>query len=207
LAVGEHDIRLAAQSGNGLSNIDSLKISGASVAAVSCSTNDREPLPDGVVRNPIDSELDNFYGLQRGSLEADKLIADAMLAFQLNDDQVAAGCYPKSDLNRYARGIPTAEEAETYNRGRRYLASIDNLSNSTEMTFVADIYQRTGDVKYLNSLRKQYDCYLAMQGESGGFPQYFPDRSKEHYSNHATFNDTGMMRIMIQLQKGVKNEF
>lgn len=83
--------------------------------------------------------------------------------------------------------------------GGNSAGTIDNDATTTELLFLADVYQRTGETKYRDGARKALDFLLDMQYSSGGWPQYYPVRSG--YYEHVTFNDDAMARVLIVLDK------
>src|SRR5690606_2241180 len=52
---------------------------------------------------------------------------------------------------------------------------------------------------YRDSARRAMDFLLTMQYPSGGFPQVYPSRGATSYSNHVTFNDNAMIRVLLLL--------
>jgi PelA/Pel-15E family pectate lyase len=79
------------------------------------------------------------------------------------------------------------------------LGTIDNSATVTEAMFLADVYRRSGDVKYRDAARKALDFLLTMQYPSGGLPQVYPARVGATYSNYVTFNDDAMVRALAML--------
>jgi PelA/Pel-15E family pectate lyase len=69
---------------------------------------------------------------------------------------------------------------------------------------LADVYSRSKDVKYQTAARKAFEYLLTMQTSTGGWPQYYPKRG--NYSDHVTFNDNAMVRVLVLLDRAVRKE-
>jgi PelA/Pel-15E family pectate lyase len=144
--------------------------------------------------NPVYDGVRDYVELLTGTLEGDKLIADAIVAYQL-----PVGGWVKGEVV-YADGVPTAEQVQAYHAAARGLGSIDNSSTITEFMFLADVYKRSAEPRYQASLHKAMAYFRDMQGATGGLPQFYPDRAPDSYSNHATFNDNAMIRVLTALE-------
>lgn len=77
------------------------------------------------------------------------------------------------------------------------LGTFDNDATTSEVRFLADMYQKTGNPVFKNSVRKAVDFILISQYPSGGWPQVYPKRS--NYSDAVTYNDNAMVQTMILL--------
>jgi PelA/Pel-15E family pectate lyase len=86
------------------------------------------------------------------------------------------------------------------------LGTIDNGATVSEILVLADVYGRSGNVAYRDSARKALDFLLNMQYPSGGFPQVYPSRGAKSYSNHVTFNDNAMIRVLLLLDHAAQKK-
>jgi len=149
--------------------------------------------------NPINDELDNYKSWLGSSLDADKTRADNMITWQLDH-----GGFYKNDESTYdAPWNGSAARSGWTGSGGVELGTIDNDATVTELMFLADVYQRSGDSKYRDAARDALEFLLTMQYESGGWPQVYPARTGTTYSNHVTFNDGAMARVLILLDHAV----
>jgi len=171
--------------------------SGSSSSAVAVGNNRMLPQSG----NPINKALDNYKRWLRGSLSADKKLADAVISWQLDN-----GAFHKWGVKKYASIAKPAEAKKSAERVR-HLGTIDNDATTTELMVLADVYRRGRQDRHRAAARKTLDYLLTAQNsQSGGWPQFYPDRSKDSYSNHATFNDNAMMRVLILLQKAQRRQ-
>ena len=89
-------------------------------------------------------------------------------------------------------------------------ATIDNKATWGEIRTLANEYarhpewssQRQQQVRHAVVMGLQY--ILSMPYENGGFPQFYPPKSPQHYSRHITFND-GAMTQVLRLLRDVGN--
>lgn len=100
----------------------------------------------------------------------------------------------------------TATRSEWYGENGAELGTIDNDATVSEILFLANVYARTGNTAYRDSARKALDFLLTMQTASGGFPQVYPARTGTLYSNHVTFNDDAMVRVLVLLDHAAQNK-
>ena len=98
----------------------------------------------------------------------------------------------------YSRRLDAGERAALQAAGRRDDATIDNKATTTEIAYLAQAHARTGNPAYLAAAGRGVDYLLAAQYPTGGWPQYFPDRSL--YRHQITLNDDAMVRVIALLQ-------
>lgn len=194
LVQGQNTLELISSNDSGLGNIDFIKVIGegisggaceglpvASSSAASSSTpsniGDGDFLPQA--GNPVHSRY-NKYKSEWGHDKADIILSH----------QYANGGWPKNQAYNSAGS------------GGNGLGTFDNGATTLEMTFLADVYNATQETKYLNAVRKALDYTLDAQYPSGGWPQYYPLRGG--YSDHVTFNDDAMSRILTVLHHVVQ---
>lgn len=78
-------------------------------------------------------------------------------------------------------------------------AIFDNDATTTEMRFIARMYNKTRDIRYRSSFRKGLGFIFAAQYANGGWPMFYPLR--KGYYTHITYNDNGMVNILKLLQE------
>lgn len=156
--------------------------------------------------NPVKSELETYKDkLLTGTLAADKVLADNMISWQLPTGgfyKHKEKVYQKpwdgtSKRSGWSTKIQNADGSIT----EVPLGTIDNDATVRELMFLADTYQRSGDTKYRDATRKAFDFLVTMQYKKGGWPQVYPERSGTLYSNHVTFNDNAMIRVMYMMDR------
>lgn len=130
-----------------------------------------------------------------GSDEA-KSVADTLIATQKTN-----GGWMKN----YQYHILTATELKTYKStsSRVEHSCFDNGSTTQEMRFLAKVYNKTGEERYLTSLKKALNLiFTAGKNLKGGWAQYWPLSSDTYsYQNYITFNDDLMTNIMKLLME------
>ncbi|WP_339617719.1 pectate lyase [uncultured Gilvimarinus sp.] len=99
-------------------------------------------------------------------------------------------------------GWPKNQEYDSNGNGGNGSATIDNGATTLEMSYMAEMYKRTGNTAYRDSARAAMDFLLQMQYPSGGWPQLYPLRGG--YSDHVTFNDDAMTRVLTVLYHAEK---
>lgn len=166
----------------------------ASPGAVSVAAGALEPVQAG---NPVYAQLHSYRAwLSRApdpaaALAADRARADNILSWQMPH----GGFYKRPDW--YARRWDgQAPRAEWHGAGGVELGTIDNEATVNEILFLADVYARSRAPAYREAARRALDFLLGMQYPSGGFPQVYPARGTG-YSNHVTFNDQAMVRVLV----------
>lgn len=159
--------------------------------------------------NPVYAELTTYTtwlsssGDTAAKLTADKTLADNMITWQLPNN---GGFYKNAKSVYAAPWNGTAARSGWLGAGGVELGTIDNDATVTELLFLADVYQRTKEAKYKQGASNALDFLLKMQYSSGGFPQVYPARVDTTYSNHVTFNDDAMARVMILLDHAVQQK-
>lgn len=77
-------------------------------------------------------------------------------------------------------------------------STTDNNATTRPLTFLARLYQATGDTLYLNSFRDGIEFLLSGQYPNGGWPQFWPEN--RDYQVHITYNDGAMVNTLNLLR-------
>ncbi len=95
---------------------------------------------------------------------------------------------------------PLSEDEKDKLRQEQSLAraTIDNGATTTQMVYLARVYQATGYDRYKEAFLKGLDYLLEAQYPNGGWPQFYPLRPG--YYQHITYNDNAMIRVMVLLR-------
>lgn len=83
-------------------------------------------------------------------------------------------------------------------KGRTDDSTTDNGATNTQMTFLARMYQATGDTIYRSAFIKGVEYLISGQYEDGGWPQFWPN--PQGYQIHITYNDDAMVNTMTMLR-------
>ncbi|MCR5130617.1 MAG: pectate lyase [Prevotella sp.] len=119
-------------------------------------------------------------------------VGDQMLIYQRN-----TGGWPKNiDMARQMTAEEKAQVASEKNRIND--STTDNGATTTQMLFLARLFQATGDGQYAKAFRKGVDYLLSGQYDNGGWPQFWP--KMRDYQIHITYNDDAMVNTMTLLR-------
>jgi PelA/Pel-15E family pectate lyase len=156
--------------------------------------------------NPVYELLTTYASwLSTAGEAAARLAADQALADNIVTWQMPHGGFYKHDKSVYSTPWNgTDARSDWRGEGDVELGTIDNAATVTQLLFLADVYRRSSAPKYRDSARRALDFLLAMQYPSGGFPQVHPAREGTTYSNHVTFNDDAMIRVLTLFQQTTK---
>ncbi|GGZ21412.1 pectate lyase [Echinicola pacifica] len=126
-----------------------------------------------------------------GSAEALR-IADNVLLFQNNN----GGWNKNIDM---AKVLDQADKKKlSADKSKEIGTTIDNGATTSQMNYLAKVYQASKEKKYQQALVKGIDYLLAAQYDNGGWPQYYPLR--KGYYTHITYNDNAMIAVMLSLK-------
>ena len=180
LNAGENAIILEATTASGLANVDSLTLNGIALSAVDCLPKGEDGyLPQA--GNPAQSR----FNRARTAWSPD--LADTILSYQFDN-----GGWPKNQDYSVPGNGGTGEDEATF----------DNGATVTELVYLAQMYQNTGNSQYLDAVQKAMDYILTAQYTTGGWPQFYPLRGG--YSDYVTFNDNAMSQILMVLHNAVQ---
>jgi PelA/Pel-15E family pectate lyase len=147
--------------------------------------------------NPVHAIVDNYTSwLSKAADPAAALAADRAKADNVITWQMPHGGFWKDPAWYATPWDGTAKRSGWFGADGVELGTIDNQATVTEIMFLADVYRRSGKSQYRKSARKALDFLLNMQYPSGGYPQVYPARPNS-YSNHVTFNDDAMVRVLV----------
>ena len=156
--------------------------------------------------NPINGQLNGYrHWLSKSGDRIAALAFDSALAANIVPGQTPPGGFYKPPARYAAPGDGKAPRSDWHGNGVE-LGTIDNDATVAEILVLADVHARTGNAAYRDSARRAMDFLLTMQYPSGGFPQVYPSRGTNSYSNHVTFNDNAMVRVLLLLDRAARRE-
>lgn len=125
-----------------------------------------------------------------GSEESLK-VAENVLLYQRN-----IGGWPKNTAIH--KTLTDAERAKVNVDKVNNDAIFDNSATTTEMKFLARMYNKTTNDAYKVSFNSGLKFILDAQYENGGWPMFWP--LKKGYYTHITFNDNAIVNILTMLR-------
>ena len=119
-------------------------------------------------------------------------IGDQILLYQR-----VTGGWPKNiDM---AKPLSEEERAQVMaDKQKRDDSTTDNGATNMQLTYLARLYQATGEQRYKDAFRSGIDYLLSGQYENGGWPQFWPEN--RDYQVHITYNDDAMVNTMTLLR-------
>ncbi|MHA6249325.1 pectate lyase [Pontibacter sp. CAU 1760] len=130
------------------------------------------------------------------SAEASR-IADNLLLYQHSN----GGWDKNTDM---AIVLTEAEKTQLQSPAEKgSVSTIDNGATYTQLEYLANVYDTTGEERYKDSFLRGVDYLLEAQYENGGWPQFYPIR--KGYYEYITFNDGAMIGVM-ELLREVANQ-
>ena len=140
-----------------------------------------------VFRNQMREQSPKYF-----KSEEARRIGDQILLYQR-----VTGGWPKNiDMTRTL----TDEEREKViaDKQKRNDSTTDNGATTTQMTFLARLYQQTKDKRYRDAFRQAVAYLLSGQYDNGGWPQFWP--VMRDYQIHITYNDNAMVNTLTMLR-------
>jgi PelA/Pel-15E family pectate lyase len=125
---------------------------------------------------------DEWYGS-----EESKAVAENVLIYQRD-----AGGWPKN--SPIHKPLTAAEKAKINDDKGLNDAIFDNSATTTEMKFLAKMYNKTKNDNYKESFNRGLKFILDAQYDNGGWPMFYPLR--KGYYTHITFNDNAIVNIL-----------
>lgn len=133
---------------------------------------------------------DEWYGS-----EESVRVAENVLLYQRN-----AGGWPKNTAMHLV--LSGAQKDKLIKDKELNDAIFDNSATTTELRFLARMFNKTKSEKYRQSFAKGLDFILDAQYPNGGWPMFYPLR--KGYYTHITFNDNAIVNILTLLGE-IKN--
>jgi PelA/Pel-15E family pectate lyase len=136
---------------------------------------------------------DEWYGSDES-----KAVAESVLLYQRN-----SGGWPKSPpmhapLTDEIRAKLKREKNEPTG------STFDNSITTSQMRFLAKMYNKTRDPRYLDAFKNALDYIFKAQYPNGGWPQNYPLR--KDYSRCITYNDNSMFKVMDLLNDIIRHD-
>lgn len=129
---------------------------------------------------------DDWYGS-----EESKKVAENVLLYQRD-----IGGWPKNlPLHK---PLTDPEKAKINDEKGLNDAILDNSATTTEMKFLARMFNKTKIPEYKDSFNRGLKFILDAQYKNGGWPMFYPLR--KGYYTHITFNDNAIINIMGMLR-------
>lgn len=148
----------------------------------------------GKPKNPLRTDDQTFF-----TSDEARRIGDQLLVFQ----RVTGGWQKNTDM-----WTPLSDEMKAEvlaQKTRTDDSTVDNNATTTQMTFLARLFDATPDVRYAESFAKGLDYLLQGQYDNGGWPQFWPN--PQGYQVHITYNDNAMANILTMLRDIAAGEF
>jgi PelA/Pel-15E family pectate lyase len=124
-------------------------------------------------------------------------VANNVLLYQRN-----IGGWPKN--TPFHQPLSTEEKGKILSGKDEKDAIFDNGATTTEMRFLAKMYNKTKNQEYKTAVENGLRFIFAAQYENGGWPMFFPLR--KGYYTHITFNDDAHFRLMELLKEMNKRQ-
>lgn len=127
-----------------------------------------------------------------------KTIGDNVLLYQQT-----TGGWPKNI--KMQEPLTDKEKAEVAKEKTNVNEStIDNGATTTELRYLARLYNATKDSRYLDGFNAGMEYLFRSQYANGGWPQFWP-RPKGYYT-HITYNDDAMVNVLKIMRDVVKGK-
>lgn len=91
------------------------------------------------------------------------------------------------------------EKAELIAR-RDKQSCLDNATTTQEMNFLAMVYNRTKEQKYLDGFKRALNMLFESEKKNGGWSQYWPLTGNGHFQDDITFNDNLMLHVINMMR-------
>ena len=126
-----------------------------------------------------------------------ELMEDCRVAEQVLLYQRVTGGWPKNvDM---ARPLTEEERAQVLqDKQRQDDSTIDNGATTSQIKFLARLFQQTHDTRYRDAFCRGVEYLLSGQYENGGWPQFWPQQ--RGYQRHITYNDDAMVSTLRLLR-------
>ncbi len=125
-------------------------------------------------------------------------IGENVLLYQLESGGWPKNIYIPAELTPDERAKAETSKADV-RRG-----TIDNRATTTEIRYLAKLYNATGDSRYRDAAIHGIDYLLEAQYDNGGWPQFHPGATGYHAQ--ITFNDNAMVDVLHLLRDAAQKE-
>lgn len=125
-------------------------------------------------------------------------IGDNLLFYQHE-----SGGWPKNMQLQDELTDDMRKRIEKMKHEERY-ATIDNGATTTEMVYLARLYNATKDMKYYDAVVRGFNYLFEAQYDNGGWPQFYP--LSEGYYTHITYNDDAMVNVLKLMRDAMKGK-
>lgn len=120
-------------------------------------------------------------------------IAENVLLYQLNTGGWPKNIYMPAELSAAEKKAVIAAQKDENE------STIDNGATSTEIQYLARIYNVTKDERYKKAVIRGLEYLFKAQYPNGGWPQFYP-RPKGYYTQ-ITYNDNAMLNVLQLIRK------
>ncbi len=120
-------------------------------------------------------------------------IGDQLLLFQR-----VTGGWPKN-VDMVTELTEEKKKSLEQERLRLDDSTIDNNATTTQLAYLARLYQGTKDKRYREAFNKGVEYLMSGQYDNGGWPQFWP--KNRDYQIHITYNDGAMVNTMRMLRE------
>lgn len=120
-------------------------------------------------------------------------IAENVLLYQQTTGGWPKNIYIPAELNKTKRQALLAQKNNVNE------STIDNSATTTEIYYLARIYEATKDKRYQKAVLDGLQYLFNAQYPNGGWPQFWP--RPEGYYTEITYNDNAMVNVMKLLQE------
>ncbi|MFV0588737.1 pectate lyase [Bacteroides reticulotermitis] len=125
-------------------------------------------------------------------------IGDNVLLYQQTTGGWPKNIYMPAELDKKAYAAVLKDQKNVNE------STIDNNATTTEIQYLARLFQATQDNKYKEAVLKGIQYLLDAQYANGGWPQFYP-RPTGYYIQ-ITYNDNAMVRVLNQLREIYENK-
>ena len=113
--------------------------------------------------------------------------------------QRSTGGWPKNqDKAMIAPMTDGQRQAVLADKQRQDDSTIDNNATTTQMIYLARLYQATGEARYRDGFRQGVRYLVSGQYPNGGWPQFWPEM--HGYQIHITYNDDAMVNTLMMFR-------
>ena len=125
-------------------------------------------------------------------------IGDNLLEYQSKE-----GGWPKNIKMQRELTAAARKDIKRWKAGKRY-ATIDNKATTTEIKYLARLYNATKADKYRAAVERAFGYLFEAQYSNGGWPQFYP--LAEGYYTHITYNDDAMVNVLKLMRDAARGK-